>query len=69
MEKFPNGKERNKIMIAGLDYWFNKKARKRMKYFEDGEKQYEENKLEQFEKHYEKIRIKNKFWRKKNEKE
>ena len=34
MEKFPKGKERNKIMIAGLDYWFNKKARKRMKYYE-----------------------------------
>ena len=49
MEKFPKGKERNKIMIAGLDYWFNKKARKRMKYFEDGEKQCRENKLEEFE--------------------
>ena len=36
-------------MIAGLDYWFNKKARKRMKYFEDGEKQCRENKLEEFE--------------------
>lgn len=49
MEKFPKGKERDKIMIAGLDYWFNEKARKRMKYFEDSEKQHEENKLEQFE--------------------
>ena len=48
MEKFPKGKERDKIMITGLDYWFNEKARKRMKYFEDGEKQHEENKLEQF---------------------
>lgn len=49
MEKFPKGKERNKIMLAGLDYRFNEKARKRMKYFEDGEKQRRENKLEQFE--------------------
>ena len=49
MEKFPKGKERNKIMVTGLDYWFNKKARKRMKYFEDDEKQYRENKLEEFE--------------------
>lgn len=49
MEKFPKGKERDKIMVAGLDYWFNKKARKRMKYFENDEKQHEENKLEQLE--------------------
>lgn len=49
MEKFPKGKERNAIMVAGLDYWFNEKARKRMKYFENGEKQRKENKLEQFE--------------------
>jgi hypothetical protein len=49
MEKFPKGKERDKIMVAGLDYWFNQKARNRMKYFEDGEKQYKENKSEQLE--------------------
>lgn len=49
MEKFPKGKERDKIMVSGLDYWFNKKAENRMKYFEDGEKQRKENKLEQFE--------------------
>lgn len=49
MEKFPKGKERNKIMVAGLDYWFNKKARNRMKYFEDNEKQRKENKMEQLE--------------------
>ena len=49
MEKFPKGKERNKIMVTGLDYWFNQKARNRMKYFEDGEKQCRENKLEEFE--------------------
>ena len=49
MEKFPKGKERDKIMIAGLDYWFNKKAKLRMKYFEDDEKQCGENKLKKFE--------------------
>ena len=49
MKKFPRGKKRNEIMIAGLDYWFNEKARKRMKYFEDSEKQCRENKLEQLE--------------------
>lgn len=49
MEKFPKGKERDKIMVAGLDYWFNQKARNRMKYFEDGKKQCRENKLEEFE--------------------
>ena len=49
IEKFLEGKERNKIMVAGLDYWFNEKARKKMKYFEDGEKQCGENKLEQLE--------------------
>lgn len=49
MEKFPKGKERDKIMVSSLDYWFNKKAKNRMKYFEDGEKQRRENKLEQFE--------------------
>lgn len=49
MEKFPKVKERNKIMVTGLDYWFNQKARNRMKYFEDGEKQCRENKLEEFE--------------------
>ena len=47
MEKFPKGKERDKIMVAGLDYWFNKKAKLRMKYFEDSEKQQKENKMEQ----------------------
>ena len=49
MEKFPKGKERDKIMVVSLDYWFNKKARKRMKYFEDGKKQCRENKLKEFE--------------------
>ena len=49
IEKFPKGKERDKIMVVGLDCWFNKKARDRMKYFEDGEKQQKENKLEQLE--------------------
>lgn len=49
MEKFPKGNKRDKIMVAGLDYWFNQKARNRMKYFEDGEKQYKENKSEQLE--------------------
>jgi len=49
MEKFPKGNERDKIMVAGLDYWFNQKARNRMKYFEDGEKQHKENKSEQLE--------------------
>lgn len=49
MEKFPKGRERDKIMVAGLDYWFNEKAKKRMKYFENGENQHRKNKLEQFE--------------------
>lgn len=49
MEKFPKGKERNKIMVTGLDYWFNKKARKRMKYFEDDKKRHKEDKSKEFE--------------------
>ncbi len=49
MEKFPKSKERDKIMVAGLDYWFNEKAGNRMKYFEDGQKQHKENKLEKLE--------------------
>ena len=49
MEKFPKGNKRDKIMVAGLDYWFKQKARKRMKYFKDVEKQHKENKSEQFE--------------------
>lgn len=49
MRKFPKGKERDKIMVAGLDYWFNEKAKKRMKYFDNGENQHRKNKLEQFE--------------------
>ena len=49
MEKFPKGKERNAIMVTGLDYWFNQKARNRMKYFESSEKQHKGNKSEQFE--------------------
>lgn len=49
MEKFLKGKERNKIMVAGLDYWFKEKAEMKMKYYENAENQHEENKMEQLE--------------------
>jgi hypothetical protein len=46
MEKFLKGKEKNKIMVAGLDYWFKEKAEMKMKYYENAENQHEENKME-----------------------
>ena len=49
MEKFLKGKKRNKIMVAGLDYWFKEKAEMKMKYYENAENQHEENKMEQLE--------------------
>ena len=42
MEKFLKGKKRNKIMVAGLDYWFKEKAEmNKMEQLENIMKKYE----------------------------